>query len=122
FVAREFSRMAANWRSEESLEDYLERWNILAIDHIDTRALVRHIRDKGAMRACLSTIDADAESVIQKARNSPPMENRELASVVTTKQPYEFPARGAERFHVVCYDIAVKSNSFHEFDEVGCCV
>ena len=62
----------------------------MAIDHIDTRALVRHIRDKGAMRACLSTTDSDAESVIEKARNSPPMENRELASVVTTKQPYEF--------------------------------
>src|SRR3954469_22548399 len=85
FVVREASRVASNWRSEESLTDYLKRWNIVAIDHIDTRALVRHIRDKGAMRACLSTIDADAESVIEKARQSPLMENRELASAVTTK-------------------------------------
>src|SRR3954471_14878900 len=53
FVVREFSRVASNWRAEESLEDYLKRWNIVAIDHIDTRALVRHIRDKDAMRACL---------------------------------------------------------------------
>src|SRR5580765_4933473 len=67
FVVREFSRMASNWRSEELLSDYLKRWNIVAIDHIDTRALVRHIRDKGAMRACLSTIDNDSESVIEKA-------------------------------------------------------
>jgi len=120
FVAREFSRMASNWRSEESLEDYLQRWNIVAIDHIDTRALVRHIRDKGAMRACLSTTDGDADSVIQKALNSTPMENRELASVVTTKEPYEFPAASDERFHVVCYDFGVKTNSLRELSQAGC--
>ena len=101
FVVREFSRIASNWRKQESLDEYLRRWNIVAIDQIDTRALVRHIRDKGAMRACLSTADTDADAVIEKARQSPPMENRELASVVTTDQPYEFPAHGAERFHVV---------------------
>src|SRR6266851_8319651 len=111
FVAREFSRMASSWRSEESLDAYLKRWNIVAIDHIDTRALVRHIRDKGAMRACLSTIDRDEKSLVEKARNSPSMENRELASVVTTKQRYEVPAEGQERFHVVCYDFGVKRNS-----------
>jgi carbamoyl-phosphate synthase small subunit len=120
FVAREFSRMASSWRSEESLDAYMKRWKIVAIDHLDTRALVRHIRDKGAMRACLSTIDEDAESAIAKARNSPSMENRELASVVTTKQPYEFPAIGAERFHVVCYDFGVKTNSLRELARAGC--
>src|SRR5882672_10578903 len=90
FVVREASRIASNWRSEETLDVYLKRWRIVAIDHIDTRALVRHIRDKGAMRACLSTIDTEADSVIEKARNSPPMENRELSSVVTTSHAYEF--------------------------------
>src|SRR5436309_11708405 len=78
FVVREASRVASNWRSENTLDEYLKRWNIVAIDHIDTRALVRHIRDKGAMRACLSSIDRGADSVIDKARKSPPMENREL--------------------------------------------
>src|SRR6266851_2074907 len=120
FVAREFSRMASSWRAEESLDSYLKRWNIVAIDHIVPRALVRHIRDKGAMRACLSTIDANAESVIEKARNSPPMENRELASVVTTKQAYQFAAVGEERFHVVCYDFGVKTNSLRELAQAGC--
>jgi carbamoyl-phosphate synthase small subunit len=120
FVVREASRVASNWRAEETLADYLKRWNIVAIDHIDTRALVRHIRDKGAMRACLSTVDADAESVINKARNSPPMENRELASVVTTKAPYEVPAANHERFHVVCYDFGVKRNSLRELAQAGC--
>src|SRR4051812_33943828 len=86
FVVREVSRVTSNWRAEESLADYLKRWNIVAIEGIDTRALVRHIRDKGAMRACLSTIDTDADSLVQKALQSPLMENRELASAVTTKE------------------------------------
>src|SRR5580765_5658448 len=84
FVVREASRITSSWRAEESLEAYLKRWNIVAIEGIDTRALVRHIRDKGAMRACLSTIDLDEKSVIEKALQSPPMANRELASKVTT--------------------------------------
>src|ERR1700681_962664 len=120
FVVREFSRMASNWRSESTLDDYLKRWNVVAIDHLDTRALVRHIRDKGAMRACISSADSEADSVIAKARNSPPMENRELASLVTTKQTYEFPAASQERFHVVCYDFGVKTNSLRELSQAGC--
>jgi carbamoyl-phosphate synthase small subunit len=120
FAVREASRLASSWRAEETLDAYLKRWNIVAIEHIDTRALVRHIRDKGAMRACLSTTDVDAESVIEKARQSPPMENRELASVVTTKETYEFPATGTERFHVVCYDFGVKTNSLRQLAHAGC--
>src|SRR6478672_5609478 len=119
FVVREASRITSNWRAEESLQSYLKRWNIVAIEGIDTRALVRHIRDKGAMRACLSTIDLDEKSVVEKARQSPPMENRELASVVTTKEPYDFPAEGQERFHIVCYDFGVKRNSLRELAQLG---
>jgi carbamoyl-phosphate synthase small subunit len=119
FVVREASRITSNWRAEESLDAYLKRWNIVAIEGIDTRALVRHIRDKGAMRACLSTVDLDEASVVEKARQSPPMENRELASVVTTKETYEFPANGEERFHVVCYDFGVKRNSLRELAALG---
>lgn len=120
FVVREASRIASNWRAEESLDDYLKRWGVPAIEHVDTRALVRHIRDKGAMRACLSSIDLDERSLLEKARQSPPMENRELASVVTTKEAYEVPAEGEERFHVVCYDFGVKRNSLRELARLGC--
>src|SRR5438552_11281586 len=108
FVVREASRVASSWRAESTLNEYLKRWNIVAIDHIDTRALVRHIRDKGAMRACLSTIDLDETSVIEKACNSPSMENRELASVVTTKERDEVAAASDERLHVVWYDFGVR--------------
>jgi carbamoyl-phosphate synthase small subunit len=120
FVVKESSPIASNWRSEETLADYLRRWNICAIEGIDTRALVRHIRDKGAMRACISSIDLNEESLVSKARNSPPMENRELASVVTTKKVYSVPAVGEERFHVVCYDFGVKRNSLRELSQLGC--
>jgi len=120
FVVREASRMASNWRAEESLDDYLKRWNLVAIDGIDTRALVRHIRDKGAMRACISTIETDETSAVEKARNSPSMENRELASVVTTKQQYDVEPEGQQRFHVVCYDFGVKRNSLRQLAGLGC--
>ncbi len=120
FVVREASRMASSWRAEETLDAYLKRWNIVAIEHIDTRALVRHIRDKGAMRACLSTVDTDEASLLEKTLGSPKMENRELASVVTCPQAYEIPATGEERFHVACYDFGVKLNSLRELSKAGC--
>lgn len=120
FVVREASRIASNWRAQETLDAYLKRWNIVAIEGVDTRALVRHIRDKGAMRACISTIDLDETSLISKARQSPSMENRELASVVTTKEPYEIAPQNTERFHVVCYDFGVKRNSLRELALLGC--
>ena len=119
FVVREASHISSSWRAEESLDAYLKRWNIVAIEGIDTRALVRHIRDKGAMRACLSTTDLDEQSLVEKALQSPPMENRELASVVTTREPYDFPALGEERFHIVCYDFGVKRNSLRELAQLG---
>jgi carbamoyl-phosphate synthase small subunit len=119
FVVREASRITSNWRSEESLDEYLKRWKIVAIEGVDTRALVRHIRDKGAMRACLSSLDFDEKSLVEKALKSPPMENRELASVVTTKEPYDVPADGEERFHIVCFDFGVKRNSLRELARRG---
>jgi len=120
FVVREASPVASNWRSEETLDAYLRRWGVVAIDRVDTRALVRHIRDKGAMRACISSVDLDEQSLLEKARASAPMENRELASAVTTAEAYEVAARGEERFRVVCYDFGVKRNSLNELAALGC--
>jgi carbamoyl-phosphate synthase small subunit len=119
FVVREASRVASNWRSEESLDEYLKRWNIVAIDHIDTRALVRHIRNKGAMRACLSTVDSDADSVIEKARQS---RRWKIASLQVSSIPRHLTTfrRRLERFHVVCYDFGVKTNSLRELANAGC--
>ncbi|HEY0407183.1 MAG TPA: glutamine-hydrolyzing carbamoyl-phosphate synthase small subunit [Pyrinomonadaceae bacterium] len=120
FVVREASRTMSNWRAEQPLDVYLKRWKIVAIDGIDTRALVRHIRDKGAMRACLSSVDLDEASLVLKAQSAPAMENRELASLVTCESAYEIPAEGEERFHVVCYDFGVKLNSLRSLAHLNC--
>ncbi len=120
FVVREASRITSNYRSTMSLQDYLIKNNIVGIEHIDTRALVRHIRDKGAMRAAISTIDLDANSLLQKVLASPEMANRELASAVTVDASYDYPASDGERFHVVAYDFGVKTNSLREFAKFGC--
>jgi len=120
FVVREASRIASNWRATETLDAYLKRNNIVGIEHIDTRALVRHIRDKGAMRSAISTVDLDAESLMQKVLTSPPMENRELASAVTVTEEFDYPAADASKYHIVAYDFGVKTNSLREFSKFGC--
>lgn len=120
FVVREASRIASNWRSKETLDAYLKRHKIVGIEHIDTRALVRHIRNKGAMRTAISTVDLDEKSLLEKVRASPEMKNRELASTVSTDKFFEYAAVGDEKFHVVCFDFGVKTNSLREFAALDC--
>lgn len=120
FVVREASRIASNWRAEETLDSYLKRHKIVGIEQIDTRALVRHIRDKGAMRAVISTTDLDEKSLLEKVNQSPEMQNRELASAVTIEESFDYPAENEEKFHVVAYDFGVKTNSLREFAKFGC--
>ena len=120
FVVREASRIASNWRSTETLDSYLNRHKIVGIEHIDTRALVRHIRDKGAMRSAISTVDLDEKSLLEKVLASPEMANRELASSVTIDESFDYPAYQEEKFHVVAYDFGVKTNSLREFAKLGC--
>jgi carbamoyl-phosphate synthase small subunit len=120
FIVREASRMASNWRSTSTLSEYLSGNGIVGIEHIDTRALVRHIRDKGAMRSAISTVDLDNKSLLKRILESPEMANRELASEVTVSGTFEFPAVGTERFHIVAYDFGVKTNSLREFAKFGC--
>lgn len=120
FVVREVSRIASNWRATETLDSYLKHHKIVGIEHIDTRALVRHIRDKGAMRSVISTVDLDEKSLLEKVLASPEMNNRELASVVTIDESFDYPAKQEEKFHVVAYDFGVKTNSLREFAKFGC--
>ena len=120
FVVREASRIASNFRSTETLQDYLFRHNIVGIEHIDTRALVRHIRDKGAMRSAISTVELDPKVLLDNVLASPEMQNRELASAVTVGDNYDYPATKAEKFHIVAYDFGVKTNSLREFAKFGC--
>lgn len=120
FVVRESSRIASNWRSGGTLEEYLKENAIVGIEHIDTRALVRHIRDKGAMRAAISTADLDADSLVSRVLESPSMESRELASEVTTSEAFDFPAAQRETFHIAAYDFGIKTNSLRKLSQYGC--
>ncbi|MCD9185675.1 MAG: glutamine-hydrolyzing carbamoyl-phosphate synthase small subunit [Pyrinomonadaceae bacterium] len=120
FVVREASKVASNWRSSETLDSYLKRHKIVGIEKIDTRALVRHIRDKGAMRAAISSVDLDENSLLEKVLASPEMNNRELASAVTVAESFDYPATSEEKYHVVAYDFGVKTNSLREFAKFGC--
>jgi len=95
-VVREASRVASNFRSTMSLQDYLKQNNIVGIEHIDTRALVRHIRDKGAMRAAISTIDPDKNALLARVLASPSMANRELASTVSIDRKFEVSNFGSD--------------------------
>ena len=120
FVVREASRIVSNWRATESLGSYLEKNNIVGIEHIDTRALVRHIRDKGAMRAGISSVETGSKALLAKILASPEMANRELASAVTVSEEFEYPAADKAKYHVVAYDFGVKTNSLREFSKFGC--
>ena len=135
FVVRESSRIVSNFRSTMSLDDYLKANNIVGIEHIDTRALVRHIRDKGAMRAGISSVDTDRESLLKKILDQPEMRNRELASSVTVDAVFAYESISSEaeirpvgsvssktelKYHVVAYDFGVKTNSLREFAKFGC--
>jgi carbamoyl-phosphate synthase small subunit len=129
FVVREASRIVSNWRATGSLGDYLKKNNIVGIEHIDTRALVRHIRDKGAMRAGISTVESDPKALLEKVLASPEMQNRELASSVTVEERFEYQAEKRpigsvssepSKFHIVAFDFGVKTNSLREFSKFGC--
>jgi carbamoyl-phosphate synthase small subunit len=120
FVVREASRIVSNHRATMSLQDYLRVHDIIGIEQVDTRALVRHIRDKGAMRAGISTIEIDPEVLLGRVLASPKMANRELASSVTAGNQYDFPSSAEEKYHIVAYDFGVKTNSLREFARYGC--
>jgi carbamoyl-phosphate synthase small subunit len=138
FVVREISRAYSNWRAGDSLDNYLKNAGVPGISDIDTRSLVRHIRERGSMRGCLSTVATDEQAVIDRARQAPEMVGLDLASVVTCKEPYVWTEAEAEtygspallhlqpgarpepRFHVVAYDFGLKRNSLRNLAALGC--
>jgi carbamoyl-phosphate synthase small subunit len=93
-VVREFSALASNWRSSETAQAYLERHGVPVIWDVDTRALVRHLREVGALRGVVATDGTPAEKLIAEARALPTMAGLELASRVTSKKQYEW-SRGS---------------------------
>ena len=140
-IVREFSAVSSNWRSEQVTDEYMERYAVPVLAEIDTRALVRHLRTYGVMRGVISTQTADADALIEKARQIRKMDGTDLARVVSTKSIYHFdesdgrnqtgdsllpPAflqiAGVRKHHVVAYDFGIKQNILRMLTREGCTV
>ena len=119
FVVKEYSRIASNWRSQQTLSDYLKENNILGIESIDTRSLTLHIRQAGAMKAVLSTEDLDEKSLVEKAKNSPGLIGIDLVKDVTIKKQYVWSTENA-RYKVALLDCGVKYNILRKLLENKC--
>ncbi len=120
FVVKEFCRRHSNWRAKQSLIDYLDDNNILAIEGVDTRALTRHLRMSGAMKAIISTTDFDPKSLKQKLDASPSMEGADFVKEVTTKKKYVWKAKGPRRYKIAAIDCGIKWNILRIFANLGC--
>ena len=107
-VVNEFSEEFSRKTARESLQQYLERHNIVGIADIDTRKLVRHLRSNGAMNAILSSFLAP-EQLQSELRKVPTMDGLELASLVSTKKPY-FVGEANARFKIAALDVGIKNN------------
>lgn len=149
-AVREFSPYASNYRSQQVTDEYLERSRVPVISDLDTRALVRHLRDRGVMRGVLSTLGTDAETLVARAKAAPSIDGVDLAKVVSTPTIYEWTkgnfderlvtvahpsaphlavvtsetatklAEPIVRKKVVAYDFGIKRNILRMLVDVGC--
>ncbi|MFL6538535.1 MAG: glutamine-hydrolyzing carbamoyl-phosphate synthase small subunit [Chthoniobacterales bacterium] len=141
FVIEELSEIPSNWRSEMSLDDYLKRWNIPGVQGIDTRALTRHLRTLGAMKACLTTEEISSDEAVQHAVKGEGVIGMDYVREVTPGAPYEWDpddqlsaewavASGTlaevvrhplppKRRHIVAYDYGMKQNILRRLRQNG---
>lgn len=141
FVVRAASPRVSNWRANATLDAYLRKNGVVGITGVDTRALVRHIREAGALRGVISSVDIDATRLIEAARSAPSMEGQDLVPHVTCSEPYHWvagqgepnapigewyahdeprPQQSAAQYHVVAYDFGMKHNILRLMAERGC--
>ena len=137
-LVKEYQEYPSNWRANKTLADYLKINGIPGVEGIDTRALTRHIRLQGAMRAALSTEERHPRHLVEKARQSPGMVGRDLVMEVTCKEPmvwqegrprrlegsledFEWP-RGAGPLRIVAMDYGVKYNILRSLESRGCSI
>ncbi len=118
FIIKENCSIFSNWRGDKPLSDYLIRHHIMGVEGMDTRALTKHIRMAGAMKAFLSTEDHSRERLIEKARSSPGLIGRDLVKEVSCQNPYEWIP--PSRYKVVVLDFGVKSNILRSLREWHC--
>lgn len=144
-IVREFSAVSSNWRSEQVADEYLERFQVPVLSEIDTRALVRHLRTHGVMRGVISTMEADAEKLVARAKAIAKVDGTDLARVVSTRSVYEFDCKDPANYyddplpqlvrpqgqnqileeqptelHVVAYDFGIKTNILRMLARQSC--
>jgi len=119
YVVRDPARLPSSWRSRRSLDDELRAQGVVGISGIDTRALTRHLRERGAMRVGISSAGAAADELLARVLDSAPMAGTELAGEVSTDETYVVPAQGERRFTVAALDLGIKSMTPHRMAERG---
>jgi carbamoyl-phosphate synthase small subunit len=119
YVVRDPARRASSWRARRSLDDELAAQGIVGISGIDTRALTRHLRERGTMRCGISSVDTEPQRLLERVQASPPMAGADLSAEVTTPQPYRVDALGTERFTVAALDYGIKAMTPHRMAERG---
>ena len=120
FVIKEETEVPSNWRSTQSIGDYLKEQNIVGIQGVDTRALTRHIRNHGAMNGIISTIDMDIESLREKLNHTPEMAGLDLAKEVTCSQSYNWTSTTNGKYKVAAIDFGIKHNILRLLESHGC--
>jgi carbamoyl-phosphate synthase small subunit len=128
FVVREYVRHYSNWRAQGSLEDYLQQYAIIGVEGVDTRAITRHIRSAGAMRAIISTEDRDPQRLVRKAQDAPGLVGRDLVKEVTCNEQYRWSSKEQSTdipafkptFKVVAMDFGAKRNILQILERLGC--
>ena len=119
YVVRDPARIPSNWRSRRSLDDELRRQEVVGISGIDTRALTRHLRERGAMRVGISSVETDPEALLARVRESGEMIGANLSAEVSTDAAYVVPAVGEQRARVVALDLGIKANTPRMLAERG---
>ncbi|MEV7263089.1 glutamine-hydrolyzing carbamoyl-phosphate synthase small subunit [Micromonospora aurantiaca] len=110
YVVRDPARISSNWRAGGGLEDRLAAEGVVGISGVDTRALTRHLRERGAMRVGISSVEDDPAALLERVRRSPQMVGANLSDEVTTAKPYVVEAQGEHRFTVAAVDLGIKRN------------
>ena len=119
FVVRECSPIFSNWRAEQSLDDYLREHGVAGISEIDTRALVRHIRERGAMRGIISVSESTREQLGERILQHPSMAGSDYVRSVSTERRYTWPVESPS-FKVVAFDFGIKRNILRCLAARGC--
>jgi carbamoyl-phosphate synthase small subunit len=123
FVIKELSGIASNYRKKTTLDDYMKKYRITGVQGVDTRAITKKLRTKGAMRCVISTEESDGKRLLEKVKAAPGLVGRDLVKEVTCKKPFDWAGEdtsGKPRFTVAAIDCGMKSNILRNLSRIGC--